>query len=359
MKILQCISSLEGGGAEKQFGYLCESLSALGHDIVAVSIRRGPNLDRVLNSGATYVQVRSLGNFDPLVIWQLRRLVQSHKPDLVQSWIPQMDILMGLVCALEKIPHVISERTSAAGLTSGWREFFRVAIARRASAIVANGLGGEEYWRSRATCIPTVIIPNSIPFSDIESAVPFSESDIGLKPGDELVVYLGQLIQIKNISNLVSALIEVVSRRRQTQAVFVGEGPLSALISSTVVEAGYGDQIRVVPFSTAPFRWLKRAELFVSVSEFEGNPNAVLEAIAAECPVVVSDIPAHREFLDDLSAKFVSGRSSASIAAGILASLENPGEAQARAALARKRLATRTGISVAQRYVDVYEKILS
>lgn len=269
-----------------------------------------------------------------------------------------MDILVGLVCALEKVPHVISERTSADGLARGWREFLRVAIGRRASAIVANGLGGQEYWRTRATCIPTVTIPNSIPFFDIESAVPFSESHIGLKPGDELVVYLGQLIQIKNISNLLSAFIDVVSRRRQTKAIFVGKGPMSVAVASTVLEAGYGDQIRVVPYTAAPFRWLKSAKLFVSVSEFEGNPNAVLEAIAAECPVVVSDIPAHREFLDDLSAKFVSGRSSASIAAGILTSLENPGAAQTRAVLARRRLSTRTGSSVAQQYVDVYEKIL-
>ena len=103
MKILQFISSLGGGGAEKQFGYLCESLVELGHDVVAVSFRTGSNLDYVLESGATYIQVHNLGNFDPIVIWKLCRLVSIHKPDILQSWIPQMDIIVGIVAALSNV----------------------------------------------------------------------------------------------------------------------------------------------------------------------------------------------------------------------------------------------------------------
>src|SRR5262249_9486808 len=41
------------------------------------------------------------------------------------------------------------------------------------------------------------------------------------------------------------------------------------------------------------------AHFFVSASTSEGRPNAVLEAIAARVPVVLSDIPAHREIVTD------------------------------------------------------------
>jgi len=50
---------------------------------------------------------------------------------------------------------------------------------------------------------------------------------------------------------------------------------------------------------------MKTASVSVSVSHVEGMPNAVIEAMAARCPLVVSEIPQHREILDDASARFV------------------------------------------------------
>ena len=50
---------------------------------------------------------------------------------------------------------------------------------------------------------------------------------------------------------------------------------------------------------------LKASKAFVSTSAFEGQPNAVLEAMACGCPLVVSDIPAHREFLSAETAAIV------------------------------------------------------
>ena len=46
--------------------------------------------------------------------------------------------------------------------------------------------------------------------------------------------------------------------------------------------------------------YLSAADLFVSASDSEGLPNAVLEALACNCPVVLSDILQHKEILKDL-----------------------------------------------------------
>ena len=43
--------------------------------------------------------------------------------------------------------------------------------------------------------------------------------------------------------------------------------------------------------------YFRAADIFVSASQAEGMPNAVLEALAASLPVILSDIPAHREVL--------------------------------------------------------------
>jgi glycosyltransferase involved in cell wall biosynthesis len=46
------------------------------------------------------------------------------------------------------------------------------------------------------------------------------------------------------------------------------------------------------------FRRCAEADVFVSASHGEGLPVAVLEAMAARCPVILSDIPPHREIAD-------------------------------------------------------------
>lgn len=46
--------------------------------------------------------------------------------------------------------------------------------------------------------------------------------------------------------------------------------------------------------------YLRSADVFVSASDSEGLPNAVIESLACGCPVVLSDISQHREILDEV-----------------------------------------------------------
>ena len=46
--------------------------------------------------------------------------------------------------------------------------------------------------------------------------------------------------------------------------------------------------------------FLQNSDVFVSASDSEGLPNAVLEALACGCSVILSDIPQHKEILDCL-----------------------------------------------------------
>jgi glycosyltransferase involved in cell wall biosynthesis len=57
--------------------------------------------------------------------------------------------------------------------------------------------------------------------------------------------------------------------------------------------------------------------------------------MACGCPLVVSDIPAHREFLDERSALLVPPTDAAALARAIGDVLDHPAEARARAARAQ------------------------
>jgi glycosyltransferase involved in cell wall biosynthesis len=102
---------------------------------------------------------------------------------------------------------------------------------------------------------------------------------------------------------------------------------------------------------------MKRANVTVSVSLFEGSPNVVLEAMAAGCPLVVSDIAAHRELLDEQSAILVDPRDPRQIADAIIKVLSDPEAAARRARAAYDRVQHYSLSATARQYADLYREL--
>lgn len=81
--------------------------------------------------------------------------------------------------------------------------------------------------------------------------------------------------------------------------VFIGAGALTSTLEDRARELGLRDRLELtglVPRDEV-FRRCAAADLFVSTSRGEGLPVAVMEVMATACPVVLSDIPPHRELL--------------------------------------------------------------
>ena len=356
MRVLNCISTLEGGGAERQFCYLCQGLVEMGVSVRAVSLHGGVNHPDLLRSGVAYERIGSMGNFDPLIVWRLRQAIRAFRPDLVQTWIPQMDILGGLAGILSDTPVVLTERAVAEATLSGWRLKAKVAVAHKAEAVIANSEAGAGFWRG--VCPRVAVIPNAVPFAEIEAATPLRPDAVKGAPFQELILFLGRMAPQKNLEILLPALQRVLEARSEAVAAVVGSGPLFNSVAAAADAAAWRDRLRVLPYTDTPYSWLKSAKVFVSISHFEGNPNTVLEAIVAGVPLVLSDIPAHREFLDEQSALFISAQSIDSTASGILEVLQSPMAALARAHRAKGRIEGRTIGATTRQYLGVYEDAL-
>jgi len=82
-----------------------------------------------------------------------------------------------------------------------------------------------------------------------------------------------------------------------SELVFIGNGNLRESLVAESKKLGLEKQVRMTGLieREAVYRHLAEADLFVSASAVEGLPIAVLEAMASRCPVLLSDIPPHRE----------------------------------------------------------------
>jgi glycosyltransferase involved in cell wall biosynthesis len=79
--------------------------------------------------------------------------------------------------------------------------------------------------------------------------------------------------------------------------VYVGEGYLRSRLAEQARRLGVADRVSFTGLLSRDeaYRWVARSDVFVSASHGEGLPVAVLEAMACGRPVILSDIPPHRE----------------------------------------------------------------
>lgn len=115
---------------------------------------------------------------------------------------------------------------------------------------------------------------------------------------DFAVVAISRLVEIKNPFCLLDAFQQ--SADETCHLVYMGDGPLRDSLITKRREFGLENQIEftgIVPREKV-FEHVLNADLFISTSRGEGLPVAVIEAMACSCPVLLSDIPPHREIAE-------------------------------------------------------------
>ena len=106
------------------------------------------------------------------------------------------------------------------------------------------------------------------------------------------------LIKIKNPITVLDASYQY--NDRDTKLIFLGEGSLRPLLTQKIETLGLQQQVQLTGMVARDkvFECFTLADLFVSASWGEGLPVAVMEAMACSRPVVLSDIPPHREIAE-------------------------------------------------------------
>ncbi|MGH2539338.1 MAG: glycosyltransferase family 4 protein [Actinomycetota bacterium] len=112
------------------------------------------------------------------------------------------------------------------------------------------------------------------------------------------IISVGRLDRVKDPLGLVEAFSWVA--RKHDRLTFAGAGGLEGAVRERVAQLGLSDHVTLTGLIPRDEVFLRcaGADVFVSTSTGEGLPVAVVEAMAAGCPVILSDIPPHREVAD-------------------------------------------------------------
>jgi glycosyltransferase involved in cell wall biosynthesis len=357
--VLHCIPGMGGGGTERQLSYIAGAMTGIGWRVVVALMSGGPNLERLHGGGAIVHQLHARNNHDPRIVLDLVRIIERERPDIVHVSLLQMEVCGGMAAEMKRVPWVFSERSSEGMYPPKFKHRLRVWMASRADAVVSNSCGGDRYWKTRlAPDVPRYVVPNAVPLEEIDRIAPLEADRVGIDPAARIVLFFGRFSAEKNLDVLVQALGRV-TQCRGVIGVLAGAGPQHDAVRRLVGDLGIADRVRVPGYVDEIWSWIKRADVLVSISLFEGRPNAVLESMACGCPLVVSDIPAHREILSDDEAWFVNPRDPDAVAEGVMQVLRDGAAARTRAAAARRHVEAWSVTNIAREYDRIYREVLA
>jgi glycosyltransferase involved in cell wall biosynthesis len=116
-----------------------------------------------------------------------------------------------------------------------------------------------------------------------------------------IIIMTRNMYPVYRVEDFVQAFSQVIQAMPEARALIIGEGIMRPQIESQVRNLGIEQYVRflgTVPNAELP-AYLNAADVYVSTSDSDGTSTSLLEAFACGLPVVVTDVPANLEWVQD------------------------------------------------------------
>lgn len=172
-----------------------------------------------------------------------------------------------------------------------WLRWVFGFFCRSADRIIVSSAGmKEECVRDyRAHAHRVEVIPNSIDIQEIAKKSG-EKTDMNIPPEFSVIATAGRLEREKNLPILFRAFSRI-RKRENIKLLVIGEGSERNKLERLSDELGMGGDVMFVGYQENPYKFIRRADVFVHTCLFEGFANVIIEAMACGVPVVAVDCP--------------------------------------------------------------------
>jgi glycosyltransferase involved in cell wall biosynthesis len=375
LRVLAVIDSLARAGAEQSLVAAAPHLLADGVDLHVAYLAERDGLRAALEGTGTAVHPPGTAAVqDRRARYRLvSQLVADVRPDVVHTTLFESDLVGRAAAARHGVPCVSSlvnlayGRTETAGLPPGRARAAHLAdvatglLVTRWHAIthhVADVMGRRLLVpRGRIEVIhrgrDAALLGRRSPQRRAEV-----RARLGLPDDVPVLLAVGRQERQKGHDVLMRAAAEVRRRHPDLVVLLAGrEGGETARLRALREDLGLLETVRLLGSRDDVPELLAAADVMAFTSRWEGAGGAVLEAMALECPLVTSALPAVREAVDAGTAALVPPDDAPRLADAVDATLRDREAARARAARARRRFEERFTIEAsAARTADLYRR---
>jgi glycosyltransferase involved in cell wall biosynthesis len=324
-RVLVLIKGLGIGGAERLISDGAEhwDRQRFEYRVAYVLPWKDQLVEPLRRLGITVDCVGSKRGIGPTALRNLRSVARAWQPSVIHAHLPSAGILARLA---GRAPVVYTEHNIAGSYRQPTRTLNKLSYGRNAAVIavseaVADSLHGYPGPAPR-------VIPNGITFDVAPDEITAVRQELGLQPGQKLVVHVGNIRPHKGHENLIAATKRIVETDPNMLVVSVGaekhQGDL-ARVRESAAAAGVTDHIRFLGRREEARAFLAAADVVVNPADFEGLPLAVLEALSLSKPVVataVGGVPT--VVIDGVTGRLVPPGDPDALATGTLEALSSP-----------------------------------
>lgn len=315
-KIVFYVNAINGGGAERVMVNLAKYFSENGYDTTLVTSFRdtweyplAATVRRLTLEEVEIKQSRIKRNFSR--IKKLRDLCKSEKPDILVSFMEEPNFRAILATRGLPVKTLVSVRNDPNKEYAGkLGAFVGKVLLPMADGCVFQTKEAQEWFPERLQRKSKIIY----------NAVKEDFYQIERTPVRGEIVTCGRLVEQKNHALLIDAFSEVLKKYPFVTLKIYGEGALREKLQHQINDLGLEKKAFLMGATSDVEKVLQTADLFVLSSDYEGMPNALMEAMAAGVPCISTDCPCGgpRElFGEDASDKLVPCNDSAQLAEAI------------------------------------------
>lgn len=279
MRICIVISNPSIGGAQKVSITLAHWLSSHKHQVCIIGVQSTAlptyDFDKInyyeLNKGNKFIALHSK--------------LKDFKPDVVLTMGIPLCLYTVPVCLSLHLKHVISERNDPAHFKGKiTTKIFSRIIMRLANSYVFQTKGAQQYYGGNIAK-KSIIIPNPL----FNVAQMPSEPYVGNRQKN--IISVGRLNQQKNQILLINAFNLISNKYPNYKLIIWGEGEERTCLESHIKKLGLQNRVFLPGNTKNLIDKIYDSSLFVLSSDFEGMPNALMEAMALGIPSISTDCP--------------------------------------------------------------------
>ncbi|MGE4368812.1 MAG: glycosyltransferase family 4 protein [Burkholderiaceae bacterium] len=308
MRIMFFVSSMNAGGAERVAATLANAWVARGDVVTLVPTYSG----RGTCFYPLHPDVRLVWLADCLAgglgkaarpvakLLEIRALVRRSRPDVIVSFLSNVNVMVLAATRGLGVPVLVSERTNPA--FSDEVGFFLAGLRRLsygwASTVVMQSHDAVRAFRPMVPRVQHMVaIPNPLP-PQLQGESPWVHEGNHPAPQAEpspagrlRLVAMGRLVHSKRFGPLIDIFARLAPAHPEWDLHIWGDGPLREALREKISALNLAGRVVLEGRTSTPWEHLAQADIFVMTSEVEGFPNVLLEAMALGRACVTVDCP--------------------------------------------------------------------